>query len=98
MGNIVMLQLISGVNSFLDILSAVLVIYALMTWFMRPDNPIYVFFARIADVLISPFRPIASWVIEKLGLRIDISVILALVCIQILQGVLVSLASGMYYY
>ncbi len=92
MGNsIVMIQLISGVVSFLDVLSAMLVIYALLTWFMRPDSPIYVFFARIADVVLTPFRPLASWVIEKLGLRIDISVILALLSIQIIQNMLMQL-------
>ena len=91
MRSIVMIQLISGVINFLDILSAMLVIYALMTWFMRPDNPIYVFFARIADVVLTPFRPISSWIIEKLGLRIDMSVILALLSIQIIESLLVRL-------
>ena len=88
MGNIVWFQTVVGISRFLNVVSAILVIYALMTWFVRPDSPIYVFFARIADVLISPFRPIASWVIEKLGLRIDISVLLALLAIEIIQSLL----------
>ena len=88
MGNIVWFQTVVGISRFLNVVSAILVIYALMTWFVRPDSPIYVFFARIADVLISPFRPIASWVIEKLGLRIDISVLLALLVIEIIQSLL----------
>jgi uncharacterized protein YggT (Ycf19 family) len=61
-----------------------------MTWFMRPDSPIYIFFARIADVVVSPFRSISSWAIHKLGLRVDISVLLALLCIQLIQRMLVS--------
>lgn len=88
MGNIVWFQTVMGISRFLNVISAILVIYALMTWFVRPDSPIYMFFARIADVIISPFRPIASWVIEKLGLRIDISVILALLVIEIIQSIL----------
>ena len=85
--NLVFYQLLSGVDTFLNLLSLALVIYALMTWFMRPDNNIYRFFARIADFVISPFRPISAWLIKQ-GLRIDISVILALICIRILRTLL----------
>jgi len=87
MNRIVLYQLIYGVDTFLNLLSLSLVVYAVMTWFMRPDNKIYQFFARIADFLISPFRPISGWLISR-GLRIDVSVILALVCIRILRNLL----------
>lgn len=90
MQQMVMYQLINGVDTFLNILSLVLVVYAVMTWFMRPDNPIYIVFARIADFVISPFRPISNWLINK-GLRFDVSVILALACIQFLRNLLYSL-------
>ena len=80
-------QLLSGVDTFLNLLSLALVVYALMTWFMRPDNRIYQFFARIADFVISPFRPVSAWLIKQ-GLRIDVSVILALICIRILRNLL----------
>lgn len=80
-------QLLSGVDTFLNLLSLALVVYAVMTWFMRPDNKIYQFFARIADFVISPFRPISSWLIQR-GLRFDVSVLLALICIRILRNLL----------
>ena len=80
-------QLLSGVDTFLNLLSLALVVYALMTWFMRPDNKLYQFFARIADFVISPFRPVSAWLIKQ-GLRIDVSVILALICIRILRNLL----------
>jgi len=90
MRSIVMIQLISGVINFLDILSAMLVVYALMTWFMRPDNPVYIVFARIADVVLTPFRPISRKLIN-MGLHIDLSVILALLSIRIIRRLLVTL-------
>jgi len=82
-------QLIHGVDTFLNVLSLILIIYALMTWFMRPDNPVYIFFARIADFVIAPFRPISGWLISK-GLRIDVSVLLALLCIRMIRSLLYS--------
>ncbi len=83
----VLAQVISGVDTFLSVLSVILVIYALMTWFVRPDSPIYIFFARIADVVLTPFRPLGRWLMER-GLRIDVSVILALAAIQVLRRLL----------
>lgn len=84
---LVFYQLLSGVDTFLNLLSLMLVVYALMTWFMRPDNKIYQVFARMADFVISPFRPISAWLIRQ-GFRIDVSVILALICIRILRTLL----------
>lgn len=83
-------QVIAGIDTFLILISVVLIVYALMSWFVRPDNPVYVFFARFADVILTPFRPIARRLIN-LGLRMDLSVILALLAIRILRSILVQL-------
>ncbi|MBQ2956550.1 MAG: YggT family protein [Clostridia bacterium] len=83
-------QIISGVDTFLNIISVWLLVYALMTWFVRPDNPIYVFVARFADVILTPFRPISRWLINY-GLHMDLSVILALFAIRILRSLLVQI-------
>ena len=87
MHHIVMLQLISGIDTFLNILSVLLIVYALMTWFVRPDNPIYVVVARIADVIISPFRPISQRLFSR-GFPMDLSVVFALICIRIVRVLL----------
>ena len=84
---LVMLQIVSGVDTFLNILSVVLIVYALMTWFMRPDNPVYMILARIADVVLTPFRPLSAWLFRK-GLRMDMTVWLALIAILILRALL----------
>ncbi len=90
MRDMVILQLITGVDNFLNIVSVLLIVYALMTWFMRPDNPVYIVFARIADVVLTPFRPISRKLIN-MGLHIDLSVILALLSIRIIRRLLVTL-------
>lgn len=93
MNTMVMWQIVSGVDTFLNIVSVLLVAYALMSWFMRPDSPIYVFLAKIADPLLMPFRPISRWLINQ-GFRIDVSVVLALFAIRILRSLLMRLLYG----
>lgn len=93
MNTLILWQIISGVDSFLNIISVFLVVYALMTWVMRPDNSLYVFVARIADAVLMPFRPIGRWFINK-GMRVDLSVMIALLVIQALRNLLTQLAYG----
>ena len=87
MSFLMMQQIITGVDTFLNIISVLLIVYALMTWFVRPDNAVYVFIARFADVVLTPFRPISRWLINY-GLHMDLSVILALFAIRILRSLL----------
>ena len=93
MNTLIRWQIISGVDTFLNIISVLLVVYALMTWVMRPDNPVYIFVSRIADVVLIPFRPIGRCLINA-GLRVDITVIIALFAIRVLRGFLMRLAYG----
>lgn len=94
MRQMVAYQLLSGVDTFLNLVSVILVVYALMSWFMRPDNRVYIFFARMADVILTPFRPAARWLYTK-GFRVDMSVILALLAIRVLRSLLVNLVYGL---
>lgn len=73
-----------GVHQFLRILTYLLCIYALMTWFVRPDAKIYRIFNRFCEPLLAPFRPISRRLIQA-GLRIDLSVWLAAIALQILD-------------
>lgn len=84
---IVYYELLVGVDTFLNLLSLALIVYAVMTWLMPPNNKIYRFFAQIADFVIAPFRPVSAWLIQR-GLRMDVSVILALICIRIVRNLL----------
>ena len=83
----IILRVYQGVSMFLNIVSMMLVVYAFMTWFVRPDAPVYRFMNRFCEPLLAPFRPIARRLIEY-GLRIDISVILAIAAIRVLERLL----------
>ncbi len=80
-------RVFEGVSMFLNIISMALVVYALMSWFVRPDSPLYRFMSRFCEPIVAPFRPISRRLIEA-GLRIDISVILAVAAIRLLQSLL----------
>ena len=82
-----MIQIYSGISIFLNIISVILFVYCLMTWFVRPDSQIYVFMRRLVDPIVAPFRPLALRLMEK-GLMIDISVLLAILAVRILSYVL----------
>ncbi len=86
----ILFRIYRGLSLFLDIISYVLIIYALMTWFVRPDSTVYRLFARFCQPLLSPFRGIAGKLMEK-GLMIDISVYLALIAIRLIRSLLYQL-------
>ncbi len=77
-----------GVNIFLSALQIILVAYSIMSWITSPYNRLYMFLSRMVQPLVAPFRRVASALIRR-GLRIDISVLLALIVLQILQSQLV---------
>ena len=87
MGSTVAYQVFLGINRFLSVLEVLLIIYALMTWFVRPDSPVYQFLYRFLNPVIAPFRRISRKLIER-GLMIDISVILAVLAIRVAQSLL----------
>ena len=87
MGSAVVYQIFLGINRFLSVLEVLLIIYALMTWFVRPDSPVYPFLYRFLNPVIAPFRRISRKLIER-GLMIDISVILAVLAIRVVQSLL----------
>ena len=85
----VLYQIFLGIYRFLDIVSGILFVYCLMTWFVRPDAPVYVFMRRLIDPIVSPFRGIAYKLMQK-GVMVDVSVLLAMLAIRVLRGVLAS--------
>ncbi len=80
----VILQIYTGINYFLNIVSGILLVYCLMTWFVRPNSQIYVFMRRLVEPIVAPFRPLAMRLMEK-GLMIDISVLLAIFGVRIVR-------------
>lgn len=80
-------RLYLGIHQFLRLLSYALFIYALMSWFVRPDAKIYRIFSRFCEPLLAPFRPIGRKLIQY-GLRVDLSVWLAAIGLQIIDNII----------
>ena len=87
----IVLKILTGISYFCNIITALLVIYCLMTWFVRPDSPIYTFIHRLVEPFVAPFRPLALRLMEK-GFMIDISVFLAIIAIRVVQSLLWNIA------
>lgn len=82
----VVYQIYTGISYFLNIVSGILFVYCLMTWFVRPDSQIYIFMRRLVDPIVAPFRPLARRLMER-GLMLDISVLLAIFGVRIIRYV-----------
>lgn len=85
MDYIILQKVQQGFDIFLTILQLILVAYSIMSWITSPLNRLYVLLSRMAQPLIAPFRGIASALLRR-GFRIDVSVLLALLALQILQS------------
>lgn len=55
----ILYQVLRGIYWVLQAASWCIVIRAVLSWFLRPDVPIYAFLLRITEPLIAPFRPLA---------------------------------------
>ena len=82
---IILQKVQQGFDIFLTVLQIILVAYSVMSWIVSPFNRLYVILSRMVQPLVAPFRGIASALIRR-GLRIDVSVLLALLALQILQS------------
>lgn len=85
--------LLSTVDLFFTLMSFAIIARALLSWFPQNPynpNPVVVLLNRLTDPLLEPIRRI----IPPIGM-IDITPIVALVILQILQALLDSLLMGM---
>lgn len=80
----------TGVHTFIQILTVVLCVYALMTWFVRPDAPLYRWAYRFCSPIVAPFKPLSQRLIRS-GLRVDLSVWMAIIALRILDRLLARL-------
>ena len=87
----VVYQILTGIDYFINIVSLLLFIYCLMTWFVRPNSQAYIFVHRLVEPFIAPFRPLALRLMEK-GLMIDVSVFLAIIALRVVRSLLWNIA------
>lgn len=82
--NIIIYQVLRGLSWVLNAASWLIVIRAVLSWFMRPDNRLYDIIIRITEPLIAPFRPLA-YKLTNGRLPIDLAPLFTYLVIMILQ-------------
>ena len=87
----VIFNILTGVSYFCNIISALLFIYCLMTWIVRPNSPAYTFVHRIVEPFLAPFRPLSMRLMQK-GFMIDITPLLAILALRVIQSLLWNIA------
>ena len=91
----ILYQVLRGVYWVLQAASWCIVIRAVLSWFLRPDVPIYAFL-RITEPLIAPFRPLA-YKLSGGRLPIDLAPLFSYFVLMILMRV-VSYGMAYVYY
>ena len=92
----ILYQVLRGVYWVLQAASWCIVIRAVLSWFLRPDVPIYAFLLRITEPLIAPFRPLA-YKLSGGRLPIDLALLFSYFVLMILMRV-VSYGMAYVYY
>ncbi|MFU0801480.1 MAG: YggT family protein [Xylanivirga thermophila] len=92
MASQVIAGLLKGIVLFLDIICWLIVIGALLSWFIDPTHPIRTFITRITEPFVAPFRPLSDK-INSSGLPIDFSPLFTYlfltIIIQLLQRLII---------
>lgn len=92
----ILYQVLRGVYWVLQAASWCIVIRAVLSWFLRPDVPIYAFLLCITEPLIAPFRPLA-YKLSGGRLPIDLAPLFSYFVLMILMRV-VSYGMAYVYY
>ena len=92
----ILYKVLRGVYWVLQAASWCIVIRAVLSWFLRPDVPIYAFLLRITEPLIAPFRPLA-YKLSGGRLPIDLAPLFSYFVLMILMRV-VSYGMAYVYY
>ena len=80
------------INSVFNIATAVVLIYVIATWIVKPNTQIFNILSRIAEPIIQPFRPIAAKLTQK-GVMLDLSPVLAVIGLSVIRWVLLTVIS-----
>ena len=73
-----------GVYWVLNLCSWAIVLRAILSWFLRPDMPVYNFLLRVTEPLIAPFRPLA-YRLTNGRLPIDLAPLFSYIALMILM-------------
>ena len=80
------------INSVFNIATAIVLIYVVATWIVKPNSQIFTILSRLAEPIIQPFRPIAAKLTQK-GVTLDLSPVLAVIGLSVIRWVLLTVIS-----
>ena len=80
------------INIVFNLATAVVLIYVVATWIVKPNSQIFNILSRVAEPIIQPFRPIAARLTQK-GVMLDLSPVLAVVGLYVIRWVLLNVIS-----
>lgn len=81
--------LLTSISIFFRVISFLVIIDVLLSYFMSPYHPVRSFLDRIVDPLLNPIRRF----VPAIG-GLDFSPLVLIILLQILESVFISLAAG----
>ncbi len=76
-----------GVNIFVRIVTYLILAHCILSWIARPDNGLYRFVTQLVEPILTPFRPLGRWFINK-GFRVDLTPIFAILALRLILNLL----------
>lgn len=73
---------------FLRVIEIAILVYCVMSWFVRSSNPVFRWLHGFISPFVMPFRRISMWIIQKSRIPFDLSFWLAIIAIDIVKNVL----------
>jgi YggT family protein len=89
-------KILEILNLLLSIFSWVIIANALLSWFLPPDNIFRQFLSFVTEPVVGPFRRLTQRFIRSSAIPIDISPVLAIFAIMIVQQLLSALTNWIY--
>lgn len=84
------LAVLTGVLLFLQVLCYLMLIYFVLSWFLRGDNRLMRLLARVAEPMLQPIRRLLGRIFP--AMPFDLSPLAMILLLQLLSGLVSSLA------
>ncbi|WP_165445387.1 YggT family protein [Bacilliculturomica massiliensis] len=82
--------LITAVNLFFQVMSSLIVLYCLLSWFCPPNSRLYGLYTRMGELVepfIAPWRRLTQGLAYRIGL--DFAPVIAILALEILNTLIV---------
>lgn len=82
--------LITAVNLFFRVLTTLIILYCLLSWFCPPNSKLYDIYMRMGEVvepIVGPFRRLTQGLTYRIGL--DFAPVIAIFALEILNTLII---------